>query len=606
MPLTVKRRAWDPQAMVQAVAAIKEKKMGYLKASKTYNVPRSTLEDYVKHKTKDIQALLETKLGRKSVLGNDLETQLVKYCEVMEERFFGLKIQDIKQLAFQLAIKNNIEHPFPLSKGAAGKKWLRNFLKRHPTLSVRKPHSVSLSRAKGFTKEKVAAFFDMLLPELIKVGMNPTKVFNVDETGITVVQSRRAKVISVKGKKQVGTLSSQERGALMTLVTCMSASGIFIPPLIIFPRKNMKPELLDGCPPGTIAKCHPSGWIQVDIFTEWLKHFIEFVKPSPADPVVLILDGHYSHTRNLDLIVLGREHGVIIVCLPPHTTHKLQPMDVAFMSPFKNYYSQEIETWMCNHPFRAVTCYQIGDLMGKAYAKCATLQIAMSGFKKCGIIPFDKNKFKDYEFSVLDEGNSQVENDSTTNPNSLTSTSSTSVLIPPVPEPGSSSSFSPFDIRPPPTLPSHSNKPTRGRPTGKAAIVTSSPYKNSLEETRQQTEEKKHLVGKKNSVCLQNTGTLPNTQKSSCCKTLFSSKKRKHSRPIDNLSSSSDDEEVPIVSTDDDDSADEDCMYCNQPYKLDTCGEQWIRCISCLHWVHELCAGVEKNEWKKYVCDFCA
>lgn len=202
MSETAKRRAWDPKAMVQAVAAIKEKKMGYLKASKTYNVPRSTLENYVKHKSKDVQALLETKLGRKSVLGEDLEKELVKYCKVMEERFFGLKIRDIRQLAFQLAIKNNIEHPFPLSKGAAGKKWLRNFRKRHPTLSIRKPHSVSLSRAKGFTKEKVAAFFDMLLPELNKVGMNPSKVFNVDETGITVVQTRRAKVVSVKGKNR--------------------------------------------------------------------------------------------------------------------------------------------------------------------------------------------------------------------------------------------------------------------------------------------------------------------------------------------------------------------------------------------------------------------
>ncbi|CAB3249222.1 unnamed protein product [Arctia plantaginis] len=54
----------------------------------------------------------------------------------------------------------------------------------------------------------------------------------------------------------------------------------------------MKAELLDGAPPGTIAICHPSGWIQSDIFVHWLSHFIANVKPTKNDPVLLLLDGH--------------------------------------------------------------------------------------------------------------------------------------------------------------------------------------------------------------------------------------------------------------------------------------------------------------------------
>lgn len=48
---------------------------------------------------------------------------------------------------------------------------------------------------------------------------------------------------------------------------------------------------------------------------------------------------------------------------PPYTTHKMQPMDGAFMSRFKGYYSQEIETWMCNHSFRKLTAYLLGELI---------------------------------------------------------------------------------------------------------------------------------------------------------------------------------------------------------------------------------------------------
>jgi hypothetical protein len=105
-----------------------------------------------------------------------------------------------------------------------------------------------------------------------------------------------------------------------------------MPPLLVFPRKNMKLELLNGTPPGTVGVCHPSGWIELEIFTKWFQHFIENVKSSPDDPVLLVLDGHYSHTRNVEIIEMARANGVAIVCLPPHSTHKMQPLDVFYES----------------------------------------------------------------------------------------------------------------------------------------------------------------------------------------------------------------------------------------------------------------------------------
>jgi hypothetical protein len=42
-------------------------------------------------------------------------------------------------MAFQVAIRNGFKHPFNQEKSAAGKKWLRSFLKRHPLLSMRTP-----------------------------------------------------------------------------------------------------------------------------------------------------------------------------------------------------------------------------------------------------------------------------------------------------------------------------------------------------------------------------------------------------------------------------------------------------------------------------------
>jgi hypothetical protein len=186
----------------------------------------------------------------------------------------------------------------------------------------------------------------------------------------------------MKGKKAVASLTSAERGCLNTVLTCMNAAGHCLPPLVVFPRKNMQIELTDGTHQGG---CHVSGWIQTHIFTQWFRHFISVTKPTVDDLVFLILDGHYSHTRNLDVITLVRENNVYILCLPPHNSHKKQPLDLAFMKPLKTCCSQEIESWLLNNFPRIVTIRKVGKLFRNAYLRTATFETAVNGFRKNGI-----------------------------------------------------------------------------------------------------------------------------------------------------------------------------------------------------------------------------
>lgn len=83
-------------------------------------------------------------------------------------------------------------------------------------------------------------------------------IYNVDETGLSVVQSKIPCVIASKGKRQIGALTGAERGSLVTIIPCTSAVGNFVLPLVIFPWKNMNNQLMKGAPPGSIADCHPS------------------------------------------------------------------------------------------------------------------------------------------------------------------------------------------------------------------------------------------------------------------------------------------------------------------------------------------------------------
>ena len=72
-------------------------------------------------------------------------------------------------------------------------------------------------------------------------------MFNVDETGIITVQAI-PKVISEKGKKQVGQIAAAERRALVSVACTVIAAGGTIPPVTIFPRVHYKAYMLKGAP----------------------------------------------------------------------------------------------------------------------------------------------------------------------------------------------------------------------------------------------------------------------------------------------------------------------------------------------------------------------
>ncbi|KAK9739712.1 DDE superfamily endonuclease [Popillia japonica] len=247
----------------------------------------------------------------------------------------------------------------------------------------------------------------MLTAEYDKHPYPSDRVFNVDETELTVVQTKIPHVIGLKGKRQVGAITSAERGSLVTVICCMSAGGTFVPPMMIFPRKNMTDTLMRGAPPASLGRCHRSGWIQTDLFTEWFQHFLQTTRPSEESPVLLILDEHNTDTRNPQIIDLARKNHVTIVSIPPHTSHKTQPLDKTFMGPLKTYYSEFVRQFL-RHNTRPVGPYDIAELFGKAYLQCQTGLIAATGFKVTGIYPCDRTVFKDVDF-LPSESSSQTE-----------------------------------------------------------------------------------------------------------------------------------------------------------------------------------------------------
>ncbi|XP_031333879.1 uncharacterized protein LOC116163888 [Photinus pyralis] len=239
----------------------------------------------------------------------------------------------------------------------------------------------------------------------------------MDETSIMTVPNKVPKVISKKGKKTVGKIVSSERGQLTTAVCCVSAVGHYVPPTLIFSRKRKKDELLNGTPTGTKVLVSDSGFINTDLFFEWIQHFQEYVKSTAVDPVLLLMDNHSSHI-SLQCISYCREHSIVLLSIPPHCSHRLQPLDVGFYGPLKTAYSQETDKWMVTNAGRCITQFKVGELFGAAYKRVASLEKAESAFKATGIWPLNPDVFMDEDFMPASVTDNTVEiNTSNTLPN---------------------------------------------------------------------------------------------------------------------------------------------------------------------------------------------
>lgn len=305
--------------------------------------------------------------------------------------------KEVRKLAWEYAVSLDLNIPESWSdKQLAGADWFTHFLKRHPTLSIRTPRATSLARASSFNKTNVDLFFNNLKVVLDRLKLGPGDVWNVDETGITTTQ-KPDRVVARRGFKQVGKLTSQERGSLVTVAVAVSATGNTVPPFFIFPRVHFRDHFVSSGPPGSIGGANPSGWMKSDHFVEFLKHFIKHTRCSKETPVMLLLDNHDSHL-SIEGLDYCKSNGVTVLSFPPHCSHKLQPLDKSVYGPLKKYVNTACDSWMTNHPGQTMTIYDIPGIISQALPLAANPSNIINGFKATGVFPFNPDVFQDIDF----------------------------------------------------------------------------------------------------------------------------------------------------------------------------------------------------------------
>lgn len=136
----------------------------------------------------EIEMKFQSKYTSKQVFTKVQEEELVAYVKKSAFHHFGMTYSSFRKLAYEFALKNNL--PRPSSWNApkeASEDWHFGFLKRNPSLSLRKPENISVSRVKALNKTAVGTYFSNLRDLYDKHHFLPKDVYNLDESGITTV-----------------------------------------------------------------------------------------------------------------------------------------------------------------------------------------------------------------------------------------------------------------------------------------------------------------------------------------------------------------------------------------------------------------------------------
>ena len=90
------------------------------------------------------------------------------------------------------------------------------------------------------------------------------------------------------------------------------------------------------------------------------------------------LGPHILGLYTTEAITFAVEHGIHLITLPPHCTHKMQPLDRTYFKALKANYNAAADRWMVSNPGNRITFFQMAELFGKAFAKSSTQDKAVS------------------------------------------------------------------------------------------------------------------------------------------------------------------------------------------------------------------------------------
>lgn len=375
--------SYTKEDLQNAVDSVKSRSLSLYRAAKVFKIPKSTLFKRVNGQ----RGLKSRTMGRPPALPHEIEQNIANSLVTLEKWGFGLSKKEVIEIMAAYIKQNNLKTPF--KNGIPGNDYFIRF-KKEFNLSQKKPQSVEVARKRSMDPFIITDYFKLLKKELANIP--PAQIYNVDETSFCLDPSR-VKVVGQKGTAAHRATSGPGRENISVLMGA-NAAGEKLPPQIIF-KGSWIPDKEDEFP-GMSYAATANGWMDAVTFQQnftntFLKHI------GPERPVVLIYDGHSSHV-GLSLVQTAKANDVVIIKLPPHSSHILQPMDLSVFKPLKLMWDEELIKWQRKNYGVKLPKRTFATILSKVWNNIEPT-IIQNGFAKAGIYPFNhdvvpKEKFE--------------------------------------------------------------------------------------------------------------------------------------------------------------------------------------------------------------------
>ncbi|KAI6788227.1 hypothetical protein KC361_g9166 [Hortaea werneckii] len=240
----------------------------------------------------------------------------------------------------------------------------------------------------------------------------------MDEKGFLIGKLQKTRRIFTRELYEQSTLTGAGQDGSrewITVVATICADGTKLSPALIYKAisGNLQDTWLNDFEPEE-HDCHfsssPNGWTSDELGYSWLTGLFEKETAPKArrSHRLLFVDGHGSHL-NMKFLDWCEQHKTLLAVYPPHSTHRLQPLDVSVFAPMANYYSQALDDSVRKSEGRTtISKRDFFSIFWPAFEKAFTKKNIASAWSNTGIWPFDPPKVLD-SFPVAQEAKTRAQ-----------------------------------------------------------------------------------------------------------------------------------------------------------------------------------------------------
>lgn len=364
--------------IIMAIEAIRSsRKISIRRAATLYTVPKTTIINRMKGK-----APIAERRNARHILNVSEEETIVRYVLDLDLRGFPPRLEDVEDMANVLLATRRA--------GPVGKRWKYRFVQRRQELKTRYSRAYDFQRALCEDPAKIDAWFRLVKNMRAKYAIQDEDFYNFDETGFMMGVICGSMVVTRADRKGRGKQLQAGNREWATAIECVSSDGFVVPPFLIVQGKTHLASWYTetDLPPDWIIKTSPNGWTDNDTALEWIEHFHKSTERRRKGVYrMVVLDGHESHLAAL-FEDFCEAHNIITLCLPPHSSHLTQPLDVGCFSVLKRLYGRQLETYIKAYVTH-ITKTEFLIAFKAAHLRTFSNENIKAGFRGAGLVPFD-------------------------------------------------------------------------------------------------------------------------------------------------------------------------------------------------------------------------